>query len=136
MRTSSNLFASQSSHIMILLYDTTRARAEAILEHGPDPAFQEPRGEAWEDGFSMNLESGPFLFGTPEEYAHSKVRQFPVEGGPAILMVDVPDEIVQRASTTGSQSVRAWYSSIRVRDSRSSSRLGPSSSRRCVLSHD
>jgi hypothetical protein len=47
----------------------------------------------------MTLEAGPFLFGTPEEYAWSKARQFPDEGGPAILVLDVPDEIVQQAVT-------------------------------------
>ena len=34
------------------------------MQHGPDPDFQEPGGQAWEDGFSMNVEAGPFLFGT------------------------------------------------------------------------
>jgi len=50
----------------------------------------------------MNLEAGPFLFGTPEEYAQGKAREFPNEGGPVILAVDVPDDIVQRA-------VNAWF---------------------------
>jgi hypothetical protein len=82
---------------MILLHGTTRLRAEQILQYGPKSRFQEPGGQAWEDGFSMNLESGPFLFGTAEEYALGKAREFPSEGGPVILAVDVPDEIVQRA---------------------------------------
>lgn len=54
---------------------------------------------ALEDGFSMNLEGGPFHFGTPEEYARGKAREFPKEGGPAILVVDVPDEIVMKSAT-------------------------------------
>jgi hypothetical protein len=82
---------------MILVHGTTRARAEQILQHGPNPRFQEPGGQAWEDGFSMNVESGPFLFGSPADFARGKARQFPDEGGPAILAVDVPDDIVQRA---------------------------------------
>ena len=82
---------------MILLHGTTRARAEQILQHGPNPQFQEPGGQAWEDGFSMNLEAGPFLFGTPADYARGKAREFPDEGGPVILAVDVPDAIIQRA---------------------------------------
>jgi hypothetical protein len=45
----------------------------------------------------MNLEVGPFLFGTVEQYALSKSRQFPDEGGPVILAVDVPAEIIQKA---------------------------------------
>ena len=57
---------------MILLHGTTRARAERILHHGPDPISQEPGGQAWEDGFSMNVETGPFDFGAPEDYARGK----------------------------------------------------------------
>jgi hypothetical protein len=45
----------------------------------------------------MNLEAGPFLFGTPEDYARGKAREFPDEGGPVILAVDVPDDIVLQA---------------------------------------
>lgn len=45
----------------------------------------------------MNVETGPALFGKPDNYALSRASQFPDEGGPAILAVDVPDEIVQRA---------------------------------------
>jgi hypothetical protein len=82
---------------MILLHGTTRLRAESLLQIGPDPTFREPGGQAWNDGFSMTLEAGPFLFGRAEDYALSKARAFPNEGGPVILAIDVPDEIVQRA---------------------------------------
>jgi hypothetical protein len=82
---------------MILLHGTTRRRAEQIIERGPDPRFQEPGGQSWEGGFSMNLEAGPFLFGTPEEYARKKAAAFPDEGGPVILAVDVPDDVIGRA---------------------------------------
>jgi hypothetical protein len=84
---------------MILLHGTTRLRADHILEHGPDPRYREPGGRATDDGFSMNLEAGPFLFGTVEDYARGKAREFPDEGGPAILAVDVPDAIVQKAAS-------------------------------------
>ncbi|WP_435020548.1 hypothetical protein TA3x_001890 [Tundrisphaera sp. TA3] len=50
----------------------------------------------------MAIEAGPFHFGHPEEYARGKAHQFPDEGGPAILVVDVPDAIVQCAET-------AWF---------------------------
>lgn len=83
---------------MILLHGTTRQRAERILEFGPDPRFREPGGQASDDGFSMNLESGPFLFGTPEDYARGKAKEFPAEGGPVILVIDVPEEIVRKAA--------------------------------------
>ena len=82
---------------MNLLHGTTRLRAERILQHGPDPHFQEPGGQPCDDGFSMFIETGPFLFGRPEEYARGKAKEFPNEGGPVILAVDVPDQIVQRA---------------------------------------
>ena len=81
--------------IMILLHGTTQVRAEQILQHGPSPRFQEPGGQAWEDGFSMQVEAGPYLFGRPEDYARGKARAFPDEGGSVILVVDVPDDIVQ-----------------------------------------
>ncbi len=45
----------------------------------------------------MSVEAGPFLFGRPEDYARGKAKEFPDEGGPVILVVDVPDNIVQRA---------------------------------------
>jgi hypothetical protein len=67
------------------------------LQDGPDPGFREPGGRGGDDGFSLNLEDGPFLFGTVEEYARGKSREFPGEGGPVILAVDVPDEIVKKA---------------------------------------
>jgi hypothetical protein len=82
---------------MILLHGTTRARAEQILQRGPDPHFLEPGGTVGEDGFSMTVEAGPFLFGRPEDYARGKAREFPGEGGPVILAVEVPDDIVARA---------------------------------------
>ena len=84
---------------MILIHGTTRRRAEQIVDLGPDPRFHEPGGQATEDGFSMYLESGPFHFGLPEEYARGKAREFPDEGGAVILVLDVPDEIVQKAVT-------------------------------------
>lgn len=87
---------------MILLHGTTRRRAEKIIQHGPNPRYLEPGGRPNEDGFSMNLEAGPFHFGSPEEYARGKAKEFPNEGEPVILVVDVPDKIVQRA-------VSEWY---------------------------
>jgi hypothetical protein len=83
---------------MILLHGTTRARAEQILQHGPDPRFHEPGGMVANDGFSMNVELGPFLFGEPADYARGKAMQFPDEGGPVILAVEIPDDIVARAT--------------------------------------
>ena len=67
------------------MHGTTRLRAERILQQGPDPCFQEPVGIDLDDGFSMNLEAGPFLD----------------EGGPVILAVDVPDEVVMKSVNDG-----------------------------------
>jgi hypothetical protein len=75
-----------------------RFRAEQIMRDGPSPLFQEPGAQARECGFSMTLEDGPFHFGTPEEYARGKALEFPNEGGPAIVAVDVPEDIVQQAA--------------------------------------
>jgi hypothetical protein len=82
---------------MILLHGTTRHRAERILNHGPDPNLVEPGGGPRAEGFSTCLEGGPFPLGTPEEYARRKAAGFPNEGGPAILAVDVPDDIIDLA---------------------------------------
>jgi hypothetical protein len=81
----------------ILLHGTTRHRAEQIMKRGPDPDFVEPGGGTRAEGFSTCLESGPFPLGTPEEYAHRKAALFPNEGGPVILAVDVPDDIITLA---------------------------------------
>jgi hypothetical protein len=83
---------------MILLHDTTRRRAEQLIVGSPDPRFQEHGGQAWDDGFSMSLKSGPLDFGTPEESARLKAGAFPDEGGPVILEVDVPEEIIAKAA--------------------------------------
>jgi hypothetical protein len=81
----------------ILLHGTTRRRAEQILARGPDPEFIEPGGGSRAEGFSTCLEGGPFPLGTPQEYARRKAAGFPNEGGPVILAVDVPDEIIALA---------------------------------------
>ncbi len=67
------------------------------MVEGPDPDFTEPGGGARAEGFSACLESGPFPLGTPQEYARRKAADFPNEGGPVILAVDVPDAIIASA---------------------------------------
>jgi hypothetical protein len=81
----------------ILLHGTTRHRAEQIMAMGPDPDFIEPGGGPRAEAFSTCLEAGPFPLGTPQEYARRKAAGFPGEGGPAILAVDVPDDIIALA---------------------------------------
>jgi len=84
---------------MILIHGTTRRRAEQILGLGPDPRYREFGGQGLEDGFSMYLESGPFHFGMPDEYARGKAQEFPSEGGAVILVLEVPDEVVLQSAT-------------------------------------
>jgi hypothetical protein len=83
----------------VLLHGTTRARAERIVAEGPDLDFVEPGGIETDDGFSGYLESypGPFPIGAPIDYARDKAAVFPAEGGPVILAVDVPDDIIALA---------------------------------------
>jgi hypothetical protein len=81
----------------ILLHGTTRHRAEQIMARGPDPDFVERGSGQKAEGFSTCLEFGPFPLGTPEEYARHKAMVFPDEGGPAILAVEVPDNIIALA---------------------------------------
>src|SRR5580704_7851102 len=83
----------------ILIHGTTRQRAERIMAQGPDPNFVEPGGLDETDQFSTYLGSypGPFPMGTPAKYARDKAVAFPNEGGPVILTVDVPDDIIALA---------------------------------------
>lgn len=67
------------------------------MAQGPDPDFVEPGGGQRAENFSTCLEAGPFPLGTPEEYARRKAATFPNEGGPVILVVDVPDDIIALA---------------------------------------
>jgi hypothetical protein len=57
----------------------------------------EPGGGTSAEGFSTFLQSGPFPLGTPAEYARRKAAGFPNERGPAILAVDVPEDIIALA---------------------------------------
>ena len=81
----------------ILLHGTTHDRAIRILAGGPDPNFRESPGGAKAEGFSTCLEAGPFPLGRPEEYARYKAKAFPTEGGPAIIRIDVPAEMIALA---------------------------------------
>ena len=88
--------------MVTLLHGTTRHRAEQIIARGPDPRYREPGGLPVNDGFSMYLEGGPYMFDSPDEYARGKDRQCPKEGGPVILVVeDVPDEVLLAADRLG-----------------------------------
>jgi hypothetical protein len=84
---------------VILFHGTTFWRAQRILSKGPDPDFIEPGGNTPAESFSACLPFGPFeCTDTPERYAWGKSRAAAQEGrdegGPAILIVDVPDDII------------------------------------------
>jgi hypothetical protein len=83
---------------MLLHHGTTRARAEALLRNGPDPNFREPGELTRAGGLSMARPSGPFGLGEPETIARGKAAIFPQEGGPAILEIDVPDDVLRHAT--------------------------------------
>lgn len=82
----------------ILLHSTTQRRAKLIEKRGPDPDFVEPNGMDKAESFSANLVFGPFeAVGRPEDYACRKAARFPDDGGPAMLVVDVPDDVIALA---------------------------------------
>lgn len=87
---------------MILLHGTTLWRAQEIVARGPDPDFVEPGATTCAENFSACLPFGPFeCTERPEEYAWGKSRAAASEGrdegGPAMLLMAVPDDIVALA---------------------------------------
>ncbi len=69
------------------------------MEAGPNPDISEPNGQMSVESFSATLPFGSFeTTGRPEEYAWGKakmaVRERRDEGGAALLIVEVPDDIV------------------------------------------
>jgi hypothetical protein len=87
---------------VILFHGTTLWRAQQILSGGPNPDFVERGGNTPAEDFSACLPFGPFeCTDTPEQYAWGKSRaaigEGRDEGGPAILIVDVPDDIIALA---------------------------------------
>jgi hypothetical protein len=82
---------------IILQHGTTLQRARGIEALGPDPHYAEPGsgGRRWDPpGFSTCRLDRPFGVGTPEQYARLKSANFPKEGGPAILEIEVPAHII------------------------------------------
>jgi len=78
----------------ILWRGTTRRRAEAIMRDGPNPRFREPSAPDPAGGFSTAPPQWPYHYGDPRVVATGKAALFPDEGGPAILEIEVPEEIV------------------------------------------
>ena len=84
-----------------LRHGTTRHRAEAILRNGPDPNFKEPGGSDTAEGFSTTRIGGSHPYGSPDAIAAGKAKLFPNEGGAAIVEIEVPESIVQKADLQG-----------------------------------
>lgn len=79
-----------------LHHGTTLHRARRILASGPDPNFIEPGGTFYDP--AGGLSTYPAGHQSPnapdaEEYARRKSVNFPNEGGPVILEMEVPDWI-------------------------------------------
>lgn len=80
-----------------LQHGTTWRRAEILFRVPPDASFVEPGGDRYAraDGFSAVLVGGADIgLGSAEQYARTKAANFPDEGGPVILEVEVPERIV------------------------------------------
>jgi hypothetical protein len=88
--------------VALLFHGTTLRRALAIVAAGPDPGYVEPGGDVGAENFSACLTFGPFKIGKPEEYACRKARTAPDEDGPALVIVEVPEDLVALA-------VNEWF---------------------------
>lgn len=84
---------------MWLLHGTTRNRADSILMTGPDIDFVEPGGgSVTAENFSFTLGDSATSLGEAATYARDKAKNNPSEGGPAVVAVDAPDDIVRAAT--------------------------------------
>ena len=94
---------SSAKSIRILRHGTTRLRADSIVQNGPNPNFCEPGGVDPARGFSTCPAQGPFPCGTPVQYAAGKANLFPTEGGPAIVEIELPEEIAALGIDAGGE---------------------------------
>lgn len=98
---------------MWLLHGTTRDRADGILRVGPDIDFIEPGGGAVPaENVSFTLGDSATSLGEATTYAREKARNNPSEGGPAVVAVDVPDDIVRAAAVEHLEAYRTYGLSI------------------------
>jgi hypothetical protein len=83
--------------LLVLRHGTTLQRAKRLLISVPDPNYIEPGGNQYThaDGFSTDIAGqATTSLGSAEQYARMKSSNFPNEGGPVILEVEVPEWIV------------------------------------------
>lgn len=50
------------------------------------------------ENFTFTAEGSPSALGASATYAHGKAAAFPNERGPALVSVDVPDDVVRQAA--------------------------------------
>ena len=81
-----------------LLHGTDPLRAESVVRHSPDVTFVEPGGQGTAENFSFTAEGKPCAVGDSLAYARGKATAFPNELGPAVVAVDVPDDVVRMAA--------------------------------------
>jgi hypothetical protein len=86
-----------------LRHGTTRQRAEAILIGGPDPNFREPGELTRAEAFSTAPLGSRGQLGDPETVARRKARLFEDEGGPVIVEIHVPVDVVACADDYGDE---------------------------------
>lgn len=79
---------------VLLRHGTTRQRATQIVANGLDPDFVEPHGPRAEYFSTAYADPQLRQMGHPEEYARLKAANFPTEGGPVILEIEVPAWVV------------------------------------------
>ena len=82
---------------IILHHGTTLHRAQRIIANGPDAYYVEPGGvRRWDEpGFSARrVDIKTDALATPQEYARLKAKNFPHEGGPVILEMEVPVDVI------------------------------------------
>ena len=83
---------------MWLTHGKTSSRAERIVAHGTDGHFAEPGGIGVAENFCFAAEGVISAVGDSVTYPQSKAAGFPNERGPAILPVDVTEEVVRMAA--------------------------------------
>src|SRR5204862_5980266 len=94
---SSGVLVTNAGGTVVIRHGTTLHRAQQLLRAPPDPDYIEPGGNHYTraGGFSTDIAGqSAASMGSAEQYARAKAANFPSEGGPAILEVEVPERIV------------------------------------------
>lgn len=84
---------------ILVLHGTTLHRAEQIVQYGPDPSYIEPLDSVPSQGFCVSLSDDVYPLGSPEDYARRKSMNFPNEGGPVILEIEIDQDLLQLSMT-------------------------------------